>query len=128
MEFDFSTGDHYFDDIGNQRVNYFTLMFNGEFKIFRNHDAILFGGFGVSIVHFVDLGYTDEWGDWVWSTNDNIETVVLKLGLKFPITKKLFTRTEVSIYSQSYYEDEYYDDTQLEYLSSSFSFGLELHF
>jgi opacity protein-like surface antigen len=135
IEGDYTPASYNFDEyVWDQKISVFTLMVNMEGTISKKFPVILYGGLGMAIHHFADLGYEDYWGDWISTGDDNKTVLALDIGLKFPISRNLYIRTEMqwngNVDSGTVYDDEGVEDdwTEWDFLSSSFSVGLELHF
>jgi hypothetical protein len=76
----------------------------------------------------------DFLGDFIPAADDTITVMALDIGIKIPISRRFFIRTEFQwngeVYGDYSYYDEYdeWGDTQWDFLSSSLSVGLEFHF
>jgi hypothetical protein len=136
LEGDYSPATYNFEDFArDQKINTLTFMLNVEGRIaFKKFPIVIFGGVGVGIHQLPDLGYEDLPGDYISFGDDTITVMALDLGIKIPISRSFFIRTEFQwngeVYGDYNYYDEYdeWGDTQWDFLSSSFSVGLEIHF
>jgi hypothetical protein len=133
LEGDFSPASYNFEDFArDQKINNLTFMLNIEVKTAsKKFPVVIFGGIGVSVHQLFDLGYVDHLGEHVPIGDDTITVLALDLGIKIPISRKFLIRAEYQWNGNVYadYNDEYdeWDDTQWDFLSSSFSVGLEIH-
>jgi hypothetical protein len=136
LEGDFSPASYNFGDSArDQKINTLTFMLNMEVKTAsKKFPVVIFGGMGVGVHQLFDLGYVDLLGEYVPIGDDTITVMALDLGIKIPISRRFFIRAEYQwngeVYADYNYDGEYdeWDDTQWDFLSSSFSLGLEIHF
>lgn len=119
----------------DQKINTLTLMLNIAGRIWsKKLPLIVYGGIGVGFHHLSDLGYVDLLGDFISGGDDTITVMAFDLGIKIPISRSLFVRTEFQwngeVYGdyECYCEYEEWGDTQWDFMSSSFSVGIEFHF
>jgi len=92
---------------------------------------VIFGGWGWHSPA-VRPGYENLLGDYITVGDDTRWVMALDMGIKIPVSRSLLIRTEFQWNGEVYSDYEYgYDeegDTQWDFLSSSFSVGLEFHF
>ena len=136
LEGDYSPATYNFGEFGReQKINTLTFMVNGERKsASKKFPVVIFAGVGVVIHQLPDLGYVDLVGDFIPADDDTIVAFTLDIGIKIPISRSFFIRTEYQWNGDVSGDYEYYDeydewgDTQWDFLSSSLSVGLEIHF
>jgi opacity protein-like surface antigen len=137
IEGDFTPGKFDFDYLLEQEVNTFTIMLNGELRLNRQSPVSIFGGLGVGFHHLSDLGYIDIWDDWVHTGDNNIVTLAMGIGVKVAISRNFTFRSEFRWYGEVYgtgeytydwWDDEWDEDSNLDYVASTFSVGFEFHF
>ena len=134
LEGDYAPAVYNFEDFArNQKINNLTFMLNIEVKTAsKKFPVVIFGGMGVSVHQLFDLGFVDYLGEYISIGDDTKAVLALDLGIKIPISRKFLIRAEYQWNGNVYadYNDEYdeWDDTQWDFLSSSLSVGLELHF
>lgn len=136
LEGDYSPATYNFGEFaGEQKINTLTFMLNVERRVAsKKFPAVIFAGVGVVIHQLPDLGYVDLVGDFIPTDDDTIIAFALDIGIKIPISRGFFIRTEYQWNGDVYGDYEYYDeygelgDTQWDFLSSSLSVGLEFHF
>lgn len=136
LEGDYSPATYNFGDFAReQKINTLTFMLNIEGRLSsKKFPVVIFGGIGVGIHQLPDLGYVDILGDYIPADDDTITVMALDFGIKIPISRSFFIRTEFQwngeVYGDYSYYDEYdeWGDTQWDFLSSSLSVGLEFHF
>ncbi|MFC2146371.1 hypothetical protein ACFLRT_03315 [Acidobacteriota bacterium] len=136
LEGDFSPARYNFEDFAReQKINTLTFMLNIERRVAsKKFPVVIFCGIGVGIHQLPDLGYEDLLGDYISFGDDTIIVLALDIGIKIPISRSFFIRTEFQWNGEVYGDYNYYDesdewgDTQWDFLSSSLSVGLEIHF
>ncbi len=137
LEGDYRTAKYDFGNFARgQKIDLLTLMANMEASFTSRFPMIVFLGMGVGIHRLPDLRYENSQGELI-PQDDSITVMALDLGVKIPISRSLFIRTEFRWNGEVYgsydyhYDDEWdseYDNTEWDFLSSSFSVGLEFHF
>ncbi len=135
LEGDFSPASYNFEDFArDQKINTLTFMLNMEVKTAsKKFPVVIFGGIGVGVHQLFDLGFVDHLGEYISIGDDTKAVLAMDLGIKIPISRKFLIRAEYQwngeVYGDYDYYDEYdeWDDTQWDFLSSSFSVGIEIH-
>jgi len=137
FEGDYSPASYNFDYFSrDQKISILTFMLNMEGYISGRIPMILFGGIGIGSHHLTDLEFENYQGDMVAIGDDNLTVLALDIGIKIPISGKFLIRSEFQwngkIYSDYVYDEEYWVDewidNEWEFLSSTFSVGIEFHF
>lgn len=136
LEGDYSPATYNFEDFArDQKINTLTFMLNVEGRVAsKKFPVVIFGGIGLGIHQLFDLGYEDFQGDYIPVGDDTITVLALDIGIKIPVSRSFFIRTEFQWNGEVYGDYDYYDeygewgDTQWDFLSSSLSVGLEFHF
>jgi hypothetical protein len=137
LEGDFSTVRYNFADVArNQDISLLTFMLNIEGTVSTGFPLVVYGGVGVGIHRLANLGHESYPGGYTWFADDRLTVLALDVGIKIPISRPLLIRTEFQwngeVYGNfNYYDGYWYDegnDTRWDFLSSSFSVGLEFHF
>lgn len=133
VEVDYSPAEFDFDSFAREKkISVLTFMFAAEGKISSRPHLSVFGGIGVGIYRLSDLGYYDYFGDYNSIGDEGITTVALGMGIKVWISRNFTFRCEFRWNGEVYVSyDDYYDEwdnTDWDFLSSSFSLGLEFHF
>jgi hypothetical protein len=136
LEGDYSPATYNFEDFSReQKINTLTFMLNVERRgASKKFPVVIFAGVGVVIHQLPDLGYVDLVGDFIPADDDTVIAFACDIGIKIPISRSFFIRTEFQWNGDVSGDYEYYDeydewgDTQWDFLSSSFSVGLEFHF
>ncbi|MGD2087560.1 MAG: hypothetical protein PVH61_15345 [Candidatus Aminicenantes bacterium] len=136
LEGDYSPATYNFGEFAReQKINTLTFMLNVERRVAsKKFPVVIFAGVGVVIHQLPDLGYVDLVGDFIPADDDTIIAFAWDIGIKIPISRSFFIRSEYQwngdVYGDYVYYDEYdeLDDTRWDFLSSSLSVGLEFHF
>jgi hypothetical protein len=136
LEGDYSPARYNFKEFTrDQKINTLTIMINGERKsASKKFPTVIYAGVGVVIHQLPDLGYVDLLGDFIPTDDNTIIAFAMDFGIKIPISRGFFIRTEYQwngdVYGDYAYYDEYdeWDDSQWYFVSSSLSVGLEFHF
>jgi hypothetical protein len=130
LAFDFVPAEFDFFDAPDQKVNFYTIMLDVEFNLFRSTPMGFYLGMGVGFVTLRNLWVVYQ-GDMVRQSNETITTMAMEFGLKYPISRKMFLRGAVRLHGElvpSYdYWDEYDNNSDFDRLSTSLMFGIELH-
>jgi hypothetical protein len=135
LEGDYSPAVYDFEDFArDQKINTFTFMLNVEKRVAsKKFPVVIFCGIGVGIHQLPGLGYVDFLGDFIPAADETITVMALDIGIKIPISRRFFIRTEFQWNGEVYGDysccDEYdeWDNTRWDFLSSSLSVGLEIH-
>jgi hypothetical protein len=136
IEGDYSPAMYNFEDFAReQKINTLTFMLNVEGRVAsKKIPVVIFGGIGLGIHQLFDLGYEDFQGYYIPVADDTITVLALDIGIKIPVSRRFFIRTEFQWNGEVYGDYDYYNeygewgDTQWDFLSSSLSMGLEFHF
>jgi hypothetical protein len=137
LEGEYSPITYDFEDFArHQEISVFSLLLNFEGRIFSKFPLLVFGGIGVGFHGLSDLGYENDQGDYILVGNDTVSILVLDMGIKVPISRFLFIRSEFQWNTELYTNREYYNDywvhpwdIKWDFLhSSALSMGLEIHF
>lgn len=137
IEGDFTPGKFDFDYLLEQEVNTMAIMLNAELRLNRKAPVSVFAGIGVGFHHVSELGYEDWWGDWIDTGDNNVVTMAMSLGVKVAISRNFTFRSEFRWYGEVYGNDEYTYDwwndewdegSEFDYVASTFSVGFEFHF
>ncbi len=128
LEGDYSPAVHNFADYARGRkIHTFTFMLNAEGKVSsKKIPILLYTGLGIGFHRSFDQGDQYLPGD------DTITVLAFDFGIKIQISRRFFIRSECQWNGQvygdySYDEYDYLDDTRWNFLSFSFSTGLEIH-
>jgi hypothetical protein len=136
LEGDYSPATYNFGEFTrDQKINTLTIMINGERRsASKKFPTVIFAGVGLVIHQLPDLGYVDLLGDFIPTDDDTIFSFAWDIGIKIPISRSFFIRAEYQWNGDVSGDYEYYDeydelgDTQWDFVSSSLSVGLEVHF
>jgi len=137
LEFDYSRSNFDFNYYAqDQPLHTFVFALSGDFLISRRFPLSVFASVGVGLFNLSDLDYVDINGDSYGSGNDKITTLMLAFGAKIPFSRNVVFRAECRLHNEVYSDDDYYydyyywgnDPLDFEFVSSSFSAGLEIHF
>jgi hypothetical protein len=138
LEIDYSNPRYTFKQVGQTReANVYTIMMDFESRFTRRSNLTIFGGLGFSLNKLSDLQYAHGGGGKFVSVEDeHITALVMRIGIKIPLSRKINFRTEFRwsgqvyesySYEWDYWSDDEWDNTDWDFLSSSISAGLELH-
>jgi hypothetical protein len=110
-----------------QKISTVSFMLNAEGRISSKFPLVVFGGFGIGVHEFLDLGYENDQGDFIPIEDDTMTILVLDVGIKVPVSRFLLIRSEFQWNSERYNSIEYRNTYSIS-KSSALSVGLELHF
>ncbi len=136
LEVDYAPGIYDFGAYArDQEIRAWTILLDAEWNFKRRSPFFVTFGIGIGIFDMRNLGYTDDYGEYIPTGNDTEAGVTVKFGLKLPISNNFTLRTEFRWNGKSYgdycYWDDWYDycgDTETDFLSSAICLGLEFHF
>ncbi len=137
LEGDYTPAKYNFGDFArDQKIDLLTFMVNMESSFTSRFPMIVFLGIGVGFHRISGLSDVNYWGE-IIPQDDSLTVMALDLGVKIPVSRNLFIRTEFQWNGEVYGDSEYYydgswdsewDETEWDFLSSSFTIGFEFHF
>jgi len=121
----------------NQKISELTFMIDLEWHLNTIPLAFSFG-IGATLHHLYNLGYFDQNDTYIPVGDDTLTAATMRFGVKIPLSRSFTLRTEFrwsgDYYGDSYYNNyywndwHYYDDSEMNFISSAFCLGFEYHF
>lgn len=119
----------------NQKISELAFMIDFEWHLHSIPLAFTFG-IGATIHHLYDLGYYDKNDIYIPIGDDTLSVATMRFGAKIPLSRRFTLRTEFrwsgDYYDDSYYnyywDEWYYSESEMNFISSAFCLGFEYHF